>query len=68
MQLPDWSILFTVKEREDDLELLPQVRAHEALHLHEQVVAAGLHRGVFLPMSMLHLSDTPPTNMSSEMD
>ena len=56
--LPDWAILFTVKEREDDLQLLSQVGAHEALHLDKEVVTAGLHGGGFLPVSMLHLNDT----------
>lgn len=61
--LPDWAILFTVKEREDDLQLLSQVGAHKALHLDKEVVTAGLHGGVFLPVSMLHLNDTHRRNM-----
>lgn len=65
MQLPDWSILFTVKEWKDDLKLLSQVGTHEAFHLHKEVMTAGLHWGIFLPMSMLHLNDTPPKNMIS---
>lgn len=63
--LPDWAILFTVKEREDDLQLLSQVGAHEALHLDKEVVTAGLNGGVFLPVSMLHLNDTHRRNMVS---
>lgn len=58
-RLPDGPVLLAVEEREDDLKLLAQVGAHEALHLHEQVVAAGLRRRVILPMSVLHLHDTP---------
>lgn len=63
--LPDWAILFTVKEREDDLQLLSQVGAHEALHLDKEVVTAGLHGAVFLPVSMLHLNDTHRRNTVS---
>lgn len=63
--LPDRAVLFTVKERENDLQLLSQVGAHEALHLDKEVVAAGLHGGVFLPVSMLHLNDTHRRNTVS---
>lgn len=60
MPLPDWAILFTVEEREDDLQLLSQVGAHEALHLDKEMVTAGLHRSVLLPMSMFHLMIPTP--------
>lgn len=66
--LPDWPILFTVKQREDDLKLLSQVRTHEALHLHKEVVIAGLYWGIFLPMSVLHLKDTPNNKNMISMD
>lgn len=65
VQLPDRSILFTIKEWKDDFELLSQVRTHEALHLHKEVVTAGLHWGIFLPVSMLHLYDTPKQTSSA---
>lgn len=57
MHLPDRPILFTVKQWKDDLKLLSQVGTHETLHLYKEVVTAGLHWGIFLPMSMLHLYD-----------
>lgn len=65
MPLPDWAILFTVEEREDDLQLLSQVGTHEALHLDKEMVTAGLHRSVLLPMSMFHLNDTHPTRKNT---
>lgn len=53
--LPDWSILFAIKQREDDFKLFSQVGAHQTLHLNEEMVAACWDWGVFLSMTVLHL-------------
>lgn len=53
--LPEGPVLPPVVDVEEDLKLLPQVGAHQALHVHEQVMRAGRRRRLLLAVAVLHL-------------
>lgn len=55
MSLPEGPVLPPVVDVEEDLKLLPQVGAHQTLHVHEQVMGAGRRRRLLLAVPVLHL-------------
>ncbi len=50
---------------EKDFELLPEVGAHQTLHVDEQVMGAGRCGGLLLTMPMFHLQKKRESGIST---
>lgn len=53
--LPEWSVLSSVVNMKEDLQLFAEVGAHQALHVDKQVMGAGGSRRLLLTVAMFHL-------------
>lgn len=53
--LPEWPVLPSIINVKVDFELLPQIGAHQTLHMDKQVMGASGRRCLLFTMAMLHL-------------